>query len=120
MARHPAEEVRPEHGGDHGAVAAARFPRDAAMRGDGERAVVRVDPPDHVLAEIGVIPADRRGVEELAASQRCPGVDEDNDGGRGSIVTAEERVAQLEEAGPEGAAIAPHRSEEHTSELPSL
>ena len=78
-----AEQVGPEHRGDHGAVAAARFARDAAVVAVGERPVLRVDPGDDLLAEVRVVPAGAGRVEELAPPERGPAVDPHQDAGRG-------------------------------------
>src|SRR5207253_11098078 len=78
VCRQCAEEVGPQHRRDHRAVAATRLARDAAVRRVVERLVARIHERDYLLAEIRVVIADARRVEELRAAVRGPRVVEDD------------------------------------------
>ena len=80
MRREAAEQVGAQQRRDHRAVAAGRLALDAAV--PGARAAcgkLRVDVRDELVAEIGVVVADRRRVEELRAADRGERVDEHDD-----------------------------------------
>ncbi len=80
------------------------------MRGSGERPVALVDERHDLLAEVRVVAARAGRVEELAAPELRPRVDEDDDGGlRGP--RGERLVAELEEVLPEGRDVAPRAEE---------
>ena len=107
MRREPAPEVRAEHRRHHGAVAAARLARDAAVLARGHRSVARVHPRHHLIAEVGVVAAGARRVHELAPPDGGPAVDPDQDAGR-RVAGREEPVGQLGEVQPERGAVVPH------------
>ena len=50
------------------------------MRASGAASVVRVDERDELVAEVGVVAADPRRVDELRAADRGERVDEHDDG----------------------------------------
>jgi hypothetical protein len=102
-----AEQIGAEHRRHHRPVAATRFAGDTAVAGVCERSVALVDPGDDLVAEVGVVAARARRVEELAAAQGRPGVDPHQDGGRG-LAGGEELVHQFRRVLAECRAIAPH------------
>ena len=63
-----AEQVRPQHRGDHRAEPAAGLAHDRPVRGRVQRPVVRVHPGHHLVAQVGVVLAGARRVHELAAA----------------------------------------------------
>ena len=79
MRREPAPEIGAQHRRHHRAVAAARLARDRAVLALGDRPVAAVHPGHDLVAEVGVVVAGRGRVEELAAAERRPRVDEDDD-----------------------------------------
>ena len=81
-----APEVGAEHRRHHRAVPAARLAGDRAVLALGERAVAAVDPGHDLVAEVRVVVAGPRRVEELAAAERRPGVDEDDERRRNRVV----------------------------------
>ena len=103
-----AEQIGPEHRRDHGPEAAARLALDAPMAAVSQRAVASVDERDDVLAEIGVVATRSRGVDELRASVGRPGVDVDDDAGRG-LAAGEQAVGGFGERQAVGAPVGPHR-----------
>src|SRR3954468_16044678 len=73
-----------------------------------ERPVPGVDPRDDLVAEVGVVVADARRVEELGAADRGPGVDPDDDRRR-RLAASEELVGELREVPrAKRRAVAPH------------
>jgi hypothetical protein len=103
-----AEHVGPEHRRDHGPVAAARLAGDAAVLAGGEGRVGAVHERHHLVAQVVEVAPGARGVEELAAPQRGPAVDEHDDRRRRCVLPREQLVDQLGHGGPEGAAVPPH------------
>jgi hypothetical protein len=108
VAGEAAEEVRPQHRRDHRAEPAAGLARDAAVLRRGQRAVAGVDEGHDLVADVGVVPAGARGVDELAAAVRGPRVDEHDEAGR-CPAGSEELVGGLGEGGPERRPVVPHR-----------
>src|SRR5207248_749267 len=94
-----AEEVRAQHRRHHRPVAAARLAHDAAVRGRVYGPVLGVHEGHHFRAQIAVIAAGARRVEELRTAVRGPAVDEDDHRRRAALV-GEELVEQLVEAAP--------------------
>ena len=101
------EDVRSEHRRDHRSETAARLAADRPVLGSGRGSVVLVDVRDHLVAEVGVVGAGPRGVDELAAAVGRPGVDVDDDGRR-CLSVGEDGVSSLEEGLAEGGPVAPH------------
>ena len=102
-----AEDIRAEHRRDHRPVAAGGLPGDPAVLGCGQGAVALVHPGDDLVAEIGVILARSRRIEELTAAERRPAVGVDEDRG-GRISAGEEVVGELGEVLAEGGTVSPH------------
>ena len=102
----PAEDVGPQHRVDHRAVAAARLAADPAVRGLGHRPVVRVDARHELLDDVRVVAAGARRVDELAAAERRPRVDPDEDRRR-RVALGEQLVHQLREVLAERRPVAP-------------
>jgi hypothetical protein len=75
--------------------------------GAGERAVALVHPRDDLVAEVRVVPAGPRRVEELAAAERRPAVDVDEDGRR-CVAGGEQVVGELGEVLAEWSTVLPH------------
>ena len=82
MRREAAEQVRPQHGVDHGAVAAAGVPGQAAVRGVRHGAVRTIHERHHVLPQVGAVAPGARRVDELRAAQPRPGIDVHDHGRR--------------------------------------
>jgi len=68
----------------------------------GERPVALVHEGHDLVTQVAPVSAGARRVDELAAAERRPGVDERHDARRGG------RVEELEEARPERGPVAPH------------
>ena len=107
MGRQAAPEVRTEHRRNHGSVPAARLAADRAVFGSGERAMAGIHPRHELVAEIGVVVAGPRRVEELAAAERRPRVDEDDDRRRNGGI-CKELVHELDDRWPERSPVSPH------------
>jgi hypothetical protein len=71
-----AEHVGALHGGDERAVAARRVAGDPPVRAVGQRRIVGVDERHDLVAQVVEVGTGRRGVDELRAAERGPGVDE--------------------------------------------
>ena len=107
VGRQPAEQVRTQHGRDHRAVSPTRLAGDAAMTRLGQRAIAGVDPGDDLVAKVRVVFARAGRVDVLAATDRGPGVDVDEDAGR-RAAGGELGVRQLGKVLPHGWPIPPH------------
>src|SRR6266568_8849495 len=77
-----APQIWSQHGGDHGAIATARFSRDAAMLAPWHGAVVSIDPGDDFVAQIGVVATGGGRIHKLAPAEGGPAVYPDDDTGR--------------------------------------
>ena len=75
----PAPEVGTEHRHHHRAVPAARLPLDPPVVPVGDRAIPLVDERHDLVAQVRQVVARPGGVEELAAAERGPAVDPDDD-----------------------------------------
>jgi hypothetical protein len=102
-----AEEVRAEHRRDHRPVAAGGLAGDAAVLRNRQGAIALVHPRDDLVAEICVVAARSRRVQELAPAERRPAVDVDQDRG-GHVSSGEEVVRELGEVLAERGTISPH------------
>jgi hypothetical protein len=78
------------------------------VRGVGDRPVTRVHVRHDLVAQVGVVTAGARRVDELAAAVGGPGVHVDDDRGR-RVAAREHRVGGLGERLPEGGPVPPHR-----------
>ena len=108
VAGEPTEEVGTQHRRDEGTEAAARLAGDAAVLWRRQRAVARVDERDDLVAQIAVVAAGRRRVDELRAAVRRPGVDVDDDARR-DLAGGDLLVGDLGIRLAERRAVAPHR-----------
>jgi hypothetical protein len=102
-----AEQVGAQHRGDHGAETAAGLAGDRAVRGIGNGAIARVHVADDLVAEVGMVAADRDGIDELAAAVTGPGIDVDDDRA-GRRAGGEDLVGGFGERLAVGLAVAPH------------
>ncbi len=83
------------------------MPATARCGGLRQRPPAGVDPRDDLVAQVGLVAAGARRVEELAAAQARPAVDVDDDG-RCLARGRQHVIDELRDVGPERLAVAPH------------
>ena len=110
MGRQAAEQVRPEHRRDHRPVAAAALAGDPAMLAGRERSEPPVDPGHDLVAQVRVIAAGPRRVEELAAAELVQQSTNTTiaGGGASPVSPAEQGVDASGVVDPEGRPVGPH------------
>src|SRR5207245_1071723 len=67
--RQAAEQIRPQHRCDHGAISATRLAGDAAVTRLRQRSIPGVDPGNDLIAEIRVVVTRAGRVDILASAQ---------------------------------------------------
>ena len=101
------EQVRPQHRRDHGAETTRRLAGDAAQLPVGNCAVMLVHPRHHLLAQVRVVLASPRRVDELRTAVACPRVDV-NHHAPGCAALGEHGVGRFQKSLLERRVVGPH------------